>query len=67
MSAPEAPSTGSQSERPRFQLFPLVVSWLATGIAFMVAAGSSSPATHEGARNSPISCQRYDEFGHART
>ena len=32
-------STDWQSERPRFQLFPLVVSWVATGIAFMVAAG----------------------------
>ena len=32
-------STGWQSERPRLQLFPLIVSWVATGIAFMVAAG----------------------------
>jgi uncharacterized membrane protein YvlD (DUF360 family) len=31
--------TGWQSERPRFRLFPLIVSWVATGIAFMVAAG----------------------------
>jgi uncharacterized membrane protein YvlD (DUF360 family) len=28
-----------QPERPRFRLFPLVVSWLATGVAVMVAAG----------------------------
>src|SRR3954468_18374928 len=26
-------------ERPRWRLFPLVVSWLADGVAFMVAAG----------------------------
>ena len=26
-------------ERPRLQSFPLIVSWLATGVAFMVAAG----------------------------
>ena len=26
-------------ERPRFRLFPLLVSWLATGVALMVAAG----------------------------
>jgi uncharacterized membrane protein YvlD (DUF360 family) len=32
-------STGWQSERPRLQLFPLIVSWVSTGIAFMVAAG----------------------------
>ena len=32
-------STGWHGERPRLQLFPLIVSWLATGIAFMVAAG----------------------------
>ena len=28
-----------RAERPRWRLFPLVVSWLATGVAFMVAAG----------------------------
>jgi uncharacterized membrane protein YvlD (DUF360 family) len=32
-------SMGWQSERPRLHLFPLIVSWVATGIAFMVAAG----------------------------
>ena len=32
-------STAWRPERPRLRLFPLVVSWLATGIAFMVAAG----------------------------
>jgi uncharacterized membrane protein YvlD (DUF360 family) len=32
-------STRWRPERPRWRLFPLVVSWLATGIAFMVAAG----------------------------
>jgi uncharacterized membrane protein YvlD (DUF360 family) len=32
-------STRSQGERPRLRLFPLIVSWLATGTAFMVAAG----------------------------
>src|SRR4051794_32052164 len=26
-------------ERPRWRVFPLVVSWLATGVALMVAAG----------------------------
>ena len=32
-------STDWQPERPRFRVFPLVVSWLATGVALMVAAG----------------------------
>src|SRR6478752_1004118 len=32
-------STAWRPERPRFKLFPLVVSWLATGVALMVAAG----------------------------
>src|SRR6185436_425822 len=32
-------STAWRPERPRFRLFPLVVSWLATGVALMVAAG----------------------------
>ena len=32
-------STAWQPERPRWRLFPLVVSWLATGVALMVAAG----------------------------
>ena len=32
-------STGRHGERPRWRLFPLIVSWLATGVAFMVAAG----------------------------
>ena len=32
-------STAWRPERPRLRLFPLVVSWLATGVAFMVAAG----------------------------
>src|SRR5688500_677774 len=32
-------STGGHGERPRLQLFPLIVSWLATGLAFLVAAG----------------------------
>ena len=27
-----------QPERPRWRLFPLVISWLATGVALMVAA-----------------------------
>jgi uncharacterized membrane protein YvlD (DUF360 family) len=43
MSSESAPvyghSTGWKSERPRVRLFPLVVSWVATGFAFMVAAG----------------------------
>ena len=41
-SAPE-PTYGQsadwQPERPRFRVFPLVLSWLAMGIALMVAAG----------------------------
>ncbi|HEY6692254.1 MAG TPA: phage holin family protein, partial [Solirubrobacteraceae bacterium] len=41
-------STGSQSERPRLQFFPLIVSWLATGIAFMVAAGILPGVSIEG-------------------
>jgi len=32
-------STDWQPERPRLRVFPLVVSWLAMGIALMVAAG----------------------------
>ena len=32
-------STAWKPERPRWRLFPLVVSWLATGVALMVAAG----------------------------
>ena len=32
-------STAWRPERPRLRLFPVVVSWLATGIAFMAAAG----------------------------
>ncbi len=32
-------STAWQPERPRFRALPLAVSWLATGIAVMVAAG----------------------------
>ena len=31
-------STAWQPERPRLQLFPLLVSWFATGVALMVAA-----------------------------
>jgi uncharacterized membrane protein YvlD (DUF360 family) len=31
-------STSWQPERPRFRLFPLLVSWIATGVALMVAA-----------------------------
>jgi len=32
-------STAWRPERPRFRLFPLIASWLATGVALMVAAG----------------------------
>ena len=32
-------STDWQPERPRFRTFPLILSWLAMGIALMVAAG----------------------------
>jgi uncharacterized membrane protein YvlD (DUF360 family) len=32
-------STDWQPERPRFRVFPLVLSWLAMGVALMVAAG----------------------------
>jgi uncharacterized membrane protein YvlD (DUF360 family) len=32
-------STAWRPERPRFRLFPLLTSWLATGVALMVAAG----------------------------
>ena len=32
-------STAWRPERPRLRLFPLLVSWLGTGIALMVAAG----------------------------
>ena len=32
-------STAWKPERPRFRLFPLLLSWLATGVALMVAAG----------------------------
>ena len=43
MSGESAPVYGDSSawrpERPRLRLFPLLVAWLATGIAFLVAAG----------------------------
>jgi uncharacterized membrane protein YvlD (DUF360 family) len=43
MSSEAAPEYGQPTawkpERPRFRLFPLVTSWLATGVALMVAAG----------------------------
>ena len=32
-------STGWQPDRPRLRVLPLVVSWVAMGIALMVAAG----------------------------
>ena len=32
-------STRSQGERPRLRVFPLIVAWLAEGLAFLVAAG----------------------------
>jgi uncharacterized membrane protein YvlD (DUF360 family) len=32
-------ATAWRPERPRWRLFPLVVSWVATGVALMVAAG----------------------------
>src|SRR6478735_6447384 len=32
-------STAWRPERPRWRLFPLVVSWLVTGVALMIAAG----------------------------
>ncbi len=41
-------STRSQGERPRFHLFPLIVSWLATGLAFLVAAGILPGVTIDG-------------------
>ena len=31
-------STSWQPERPRLKVFPLVISWIATGVALMVAA-----------------------------
>ena len=41
-------STAWRPERPRFRLFPLVVSWLATGVALMVAAGMLPGVTIDG-------------------
>ena len=41
-------STAWQPERPRWRLFPLVVSWLATGVALMVAAGILPGVEHRG-------------------
>ena len=32
-------SSAWQSKRPRWRVFPLLLSWFATGIALMVAAG----------------------------
>ena len=43
MSTESTPAYGESSawrpERPNLRLFPILTSWLATGIAFMVAAG----------------------------
>ena len=41
-------STRWHGERPRLELFPLIVSWLATGVAFMVAAGTLPGVSIEG-------------------
>ena len=41
-------STRSQGERPRLHVFPLIVSWLATGLAFLVAAGILPGVTIDG-------------------
>jgi len=41
-------TTGWHSERPRLHLFGLIVSWVATGIAFMVAAGILPGVSIEG-------------------
>jgi uncharacterized membrane protein YvlD (DUF360 family) len=41
-------STRSQGERPRLRLFSLLVSWLATGFAFLVAAGILPGVSIEG-------------------
>ena len=39
MSAPETHSNSWQPESSRRRLFSVIVSWLATGVALMVAAG----------------------------
>ncbi len=41
-------STRSRGERPRLHVFPLIVSWLATGLAFLVAAGILPGVTIDG-------------------
>ena len=43
-------STAWQPERPQFNVFSLVVSWIATGLALMVAA-STTPISTRAARS----------------
>ena len=47
-------STAWQPERPRLRLFPLLVSWFATGVALMVAA--ADPARASTSRASGARC-----------
>ena len=47
-------STAWQPERPRFRVFPLVVSWLATGVA--LDGGRRAPARRQHRRASGVRC-----------
>ncbi len=51
-------STAWQPERPRLRLFPLLVSWFATGVALMVAAAILPGRRHRGASGARCSSRR---------
>ena len=50
-------STAWKPERPRLRAFPLLISWLGTGVALMVAAGVLPGRRHRGASGVRCSSQ----------